>query len=217
MLQIESVKMDQYRHRVTKRSTPSTRPGKTVELTDPKAIRALAHGARLAVIEELYAGRELTATECAEIAGLSPSAMSYHLRSLEKAGIVERADSTGDGRERPWRRAGEHLRIEAGDSAMGSAASTVLTKTMLARVSAQLDEWDAVRNDVELKWRDAGGVSNDQLWLTAEELAKLGDDVRALFDAYEYRDGGKQLPDGARPVRVGLYVVPLANRQDKKN
>ena len=66
-----------------------------VELTDPKAIRALAHPARLAVIEELYAGRELTATECAEIAGLSPSAMSYHLRSLEKAGIVERADATG--------------------------------------------------------------------------------------------------------------------------
>jgi DNA-binding transcriptional ArsR family regulator len=138
--------------------------------------------------------------------------MSYHLRSLEKAGIVERADSTGDGRERPWRRAGERLKIEAGDSAMGSAASTVLTKTVLARVAAQLDQWVAVRNEVEPEWRDAGGVSNDQLWLTPDELAKLGDDVRALFDAYDHRDGGKDLPDGARSVRVGLYVVPLANR-----
>ena len=52
-------------------------------LTDPRAIKALAHPARLAVIDELFAGRQLTATECAEIAGLSPSAMSYHLRALE--------------------------------------------------------------------------------------------------------------------------------------
>ncbi len=77
-----------------------------MKLSDPKAIRALAHPARLTVIEELYSGRELTATECADLAGLSPSAMSYHLRSLAKAGIVERADATGDGRERPWRAAG---------------------------------------------------------------------------------------------------------------
>src|ERR1700710_2078089 len=83
-----------------------------VKLTDPKAIRALAHPARLAVIEELYSGRELTATECGEIAGLGPSAMSYHLRSLEKVGIVERADSGGDGRERPWRAAGGYLQVE---------------------------------------------------------------------------------------------------------
>ena len=54
-----------------------------VMLTDPRAIKALAHPARLAVIDELFAGRQLTATECAEIAGLSPSAMSYHLRALE--------------------------------------------------------------------------------------------------------------------------------------
>ena len=88
-------------------------------LSDPGAIRALAHPARLAVIEELYAGRELTATECAEIAGLSPSAMSYHLRSLEKAGIVERAELDGDGRERPWRAAGAYLQVDSTSDGTG--------------------------------------------------------------------------------------------------
>ena len=193
---------------MSKRSPAHGRPGHTVTLTDPKTIRALAHGARLAVIDELYAGRELTATECAEIAGLSPSAMSYHLRSLEKAGIVERAPSSGDGRERPWRRAGEHLMIDAGDSPMGSAASAALTHTVLGRVSSQLDEWVAARPNEDPAWHDLGGVTNDQLWVTVDELQELTDQVRALFDAYQERDGAKNLPDGARRVRVGLYVVP---------
>lgn len=65
------------------------------------------------MIEELYGGAELAATDCAEIAGLTPSAMSYHLRSLERAGIVEHAEPSGDGRERPWRAAGAYLQVES--------------------------------------------------------------------------------------------------------
>jgi len=63
------------------------------------------------VIEEL-SGRELTATECAELVGLSPSAMSYHLRSLEKAGIRERraqalARCLDHGQRQVWLRVAE--------------------------------------------------------------------------------------------------------------
>jgi len=56
----------------------------TLTLTDPRAIRAIAHEARQLVIDELYSGSVITATEAAQICGLSPSAMSYHLRALEK-------------------------------------------------------------------------------------------------------------------------------------
>ena len=41
---------------------PKEQDGKIV-LTDPRAIRALAHPARLAIIEALLPGEELTATE----------------------------------------------------------------------------------------------------------------------------------------------------------
>ena len=59
------------------------RPEKKVEITDPKAIRALAHAARLEVISELYSTQvSRTATELATQTGLTPSAMSYHLRAL---------------------------------------------------------------------------------------------------------------------------------------
>jgi DNA-binding transcriptional ArsR family regulator len=93
--------------------------GTTLTLTDPRAIRALAHEARQQVIDELYSGAILTATEAAQICGLSPSAMSYHLRALEKWGIVVRDDTSGDGRERPWRAAAHSLALGRGDSASG--------------------------------------------------------------------------------------------------
>ena len=79
-------------------------PGNPVTLTDPTMMRALAHQARIAIWSYLGLHGPATATECAEIAGLSPSACSYHLRTLARYGFVEEdPDSAADGRERPWR------------------------------------------------------------------------------------------------------------------
>src|SRR2546429_1193282 len=110
-------------------------------LTDPRAIKALAHPARLAVIDELFAGRQLTATECAEIAGLSPSAMSYHLRALEKWGIVERAEPSGDGRERPWRAAGESLVIDSSEPRASAGAESMMVTRPIHRTRRDLLDW----------------------------------------------------------------------------
>lgn len=71
-------------------------------LDDHDRMRAVSHPARWRVLKELWAGRTLTSTDAAELAGLSPSAMSYHLRRLAALGLVEQTESA-DGRERPWR------------------------------------------------------------------------------------------------------------------
>jgi DNA-binding transcriptional ArsR family regulator len=51
-----------------------------MELTDPLAMRALAHPARIAIAQHLALEGPATATQCAEVTGMSPSACSYHLR-----------------------------------------------------------------------------------------------------------------------------------------
>src|SRR5881409_1981129 len=76
--------------------------GNYAELTDPKVMRALAHPARTAILAHLQDHRTATATECSEVPEESPSACSYHLRSLAQLGFVEEVP-TGDGRERRWR------------------------------------------------------------------------------------------------------------------
>lgn len=75
---------------------------KRTELTGLEQMRAVNHPARWRVLEELWNGRVLTATAASELVGLTPSAMSYHLQHLARLGLIER-DSSGDGRERPWR------------------------------------------------------------------------------------------------------------------
>jgi len=64
-------------------------------ILDAAVMRAMAHPARLALLEHLRNSGPATATECAGVVGLSPSATSYHLRALARAGLVEGAPGRG--------------------------------------------------------------------------------------------------------------------------
>jgi DNA-binding transcriptional ArsR family regulator len=189
-----------------KRKPPEDRP--PVRLTDPRAIRALAHPARLAVIDELYAGRELTATECAELAGLSPSAMSYHLRSLEKYGIVERADSAADGRERPWRAAGRYLQVDTTSGSVGEvAAAAALSSTVLGRTVEQFEHYLARRGNESKEWLDASEASYGQLWLLPDEAKEVAEQFLRSVEKYRGRRTGNR-PEGARRMRLAVMLFP---------
>src|SRR5690625_1224528 len=74
-------------------------------IDDPERIRAVTHPLRLRLLDLLAEHRELTATECAELAGESVASCSFHLRQLEKYGCIERAAPRG--REKPWKPVGE--------------------------------------------------------------------------------------------------------------
>lgn len=184
-----------------------------IRLEDPREIRALAHPARLAVLDELFAGRELTATECAELAGLSPSAMSYHLRALERAGIVERAESA-DGRERPWRAAGSGIEVHgSAESPLTSAATAVLANSVLEQSMRQLSVWLSGMDKEDERWRELAGFSNARLWLTLEEAERVAAQVGEIIETYRGRTGDKH-PNGARRMRLGFLFFPLGDATD---
>lgn len=181
-----------------------------MRLEDPREIRALAHPARLAVLDELFAGRELTATECAEIAGLSPSAMSYHLRALERAGIVERATS-GDGRERPWRAAGSGIEVHgSAESPLVGAAAAVLANSVLEQSMRQLGTWLSGMQQEDERWRELAGFSNARLWLTVEEAEKVTQQFIEIVETYQSRGEDKH-PKGARRMRLGFLFFPISD------
>src|SRR5579859_969739 len=114
---------------------PLGRPGNPYKLTDPKMMRALAHPARWDIWAHLVLHGSGTATECAEVAGLSPSACSYHLRTLQRYGFIEEdRASAANGRERPWRARLLAFTVEGGpdSSASGRVASRLLVENMRA-------------------------------------------------------------------------------------
>ncbi|MGI8665654.1 MAG: ArsR/SmtB family transcription factor [Jatrophihabitans sp.] len=190
------------------RTTAPAPAERAVVLRDPRAIKALAHPARLAVIDEFFSGRKLTATECAEIAGLSASAMSYHLRAWEKWGITRRSESTADGRERPWEAAGDRLSVESAEPRASAAGETVLVARLLDRQRSETLDWISHQDELSSTWYDSTAISSSVYWMTQDEARQLSERITALSAGYERRSE-VGAPAGARRVRVSFSVVPI--------
>lgn len=187
------------------------RPEKKVEITDPKAIRALAHAARLEVISELYSTQaSRTATELAAQTGLTPSAMSYHLRALQKWGIVEPAANAGDARERRWRAAGTDFTINSGGG-MASPEFAVLDLELDAfrrRVNAYAKVRDQrLKNGDPAEASSVVALSTNLLYLTPEQRSELTAKVFGLLREYELEDPDK-VPDGAERIATMWSMIP---------
>jgi DNA-binding transcriptional ArsR family regulator len=204
---------------VARRAAKGSEPAEVV-LTDPAEVRALAHPARLAVIDALYAGEVLTATELAERGGVSPSAMSYHLRALEKAGLVVRADARGDGRERPWKRAGAALRIDVARSGDGGANAVGLNAAELL-VTSSLDAdrqrlLDSIRADARRPKGEGLGshYARDSVLLTPEEMREVSDAIDALLTPYR-RGVRTDAPDDVVPYAASIILAPLSRSTER--
>jgi DNA-binding transcriptional ArsR family regulator len=171
---------------------------------NPRSIRALAHPARLAIIDALAAGEELTATQCAQLTGLSPSATAYHLKLLERYGLAETASSRSDRRERPWRAAGRHIQADLDTStpARASAAAAVAAAYMDTTRAIGVEFTEGAHAEPE-EWRD-GALTNADLWLTAEEFHQVAEELAAVIAPYRRHTH----PAGSRLVRVMNVVVP---------
>jgi DNA-binding transcriptional ArsR family regulator len=181
-----------------------------VELHEPAALRALAHPARLTVVDELYQGQERTASELATLTGLTPSAMSYHLRALERWGIVERADERDDARERPWRAAGRSLSVISDASPTATAARDVIVGGYLEHLRDELRRWSLVEGRESEGWRNVAGGRRSFLWLTEGEAQAFTEEMRTVIDRYVGdRDATNHPADTKRLVCV-VAVVPEA-------
>jgi DNA-binding transcriptional ArsR family regulator len=187
------------------------RPEKKVEITDPKAIRALAHAARLEVISELYATQvSRTATELAAQTGLTPSAMSYHLRALQKWGMVVPAATAGDARERRWKAAGTDFTINSGGG-VASPEFAVLDLELDA-FRRRVNSYAKTRVERRERGESADGASSvvlasNLLYLTPDQRTELTERLFALLRDYELEDPDR-VPDGAQRMATMWSMIP---------
>ncbi len=182
--------------------TSSGRPERRLRVSDPRALRALAHPLRLALLDRLMAFGEQTAAQCAEAVGSTASNCSYHLRALARVGLVERGEST-DGRERPWRSCATGLEF-AGSEALAGAAAAVdalalardeeLTRRALAAHAGQPPEWQAAETHHHYGLR-----------LTAAELEELVGEIDRLVRPYISATRA-EAPEGAEVAYLRLLA-----------
>jgi len=179
------------------------------EISDPRAMRAMAHPVRLALMQEINDAGTLTATEAAERVGESPSNCSFHLRQLAKYGFVEEAPG-GKGRERPWRAvevgfsfSDEHEDPET--TLAAGALARVLSDRWLERARAGFQRRRLLPED----WRRATGFDEMTLYVTPDEMRAVNDEILEILGRYRDRiaDPAKR-PEGSRSVEhVSFYYV----------
>lgn len=175
-------------------------------VTSPDEMKALAHPVRLNLLELLNVRGAMTATEAAAELGQTPANVSWHLRKLGAHGFVRQATS-GPGRRRPWKVVAESL--SWGDDAEDPTLASALRDLAVDR-EVQLLRAATARHFAEpVQWQSATTIHQSRLWLTADEAAELGEQIRELFSSKAERvTEPAARPDGARLMALLSWVVP---------
>jgi predicted transcriptional regulator len=178
-------------------------------MTDPRALRALAHPLRLSLLGLLRTEGPLTATQAGELLGESSASCSFHLRQLAKYGLAEEAGG-GRGRERPWRATTMLTDVPAvADSPELAAASGLFRSIVAERYYDEMMAWLEARADEPEEWQQATLFGDLYVYLTAAELAELGEQVDDLLYRYLDRNTRPELrPPGARLVSYIHVAAP---------
>ncbi|MEA2145330.1 MAG: hypothetical protein QOG59_917 [Solirubrobacteraceae bacterium] len=177
--------------------TSSGVPERRLRITDPRALRAMAHPLRLALLDRLMSFGEQTAAQCAEAVGSTASNCSYHLRILARVGLVEPGTSS-DGRERPWRATATGLEFGPSDPAQAPSAATAaraLDELSLAREEELTRRALAEHDRLPAAWQQAAAHSRYGLRLSASELAQLVGEIDRLVRPYIALTRGEAPPD----------------------
>lgn len=183
-------------------------PPRTLELTDPRALRAVAHPVRLALIGLLRTGGPLTATEAGERLGESPANCSFHLRQLAKHGLVEEA-GRGPGRQRPWRATAQFTTVPGAATGDLGAAVSQFKAVLAQRYFDRLMSWLRRQPHETEEWRSSEIFGDSYLYLTSAEMRRLGVQLWELLEPYHVRTADPaQRPPGSRLVTLVRLAFP---------
>ncbi|MFC4070303.1 winged helix-turn-helix domain-containing protein [Actinoplanes subglobosus] len=181
-----------------------------MRITDPTAIRALAHPLRLDLLELLATSSPATAAQCGRVLGVSQASCSFHLRQLAKYGFVEDAGPGRDRRERQWRLPDPRptLRLSAADSpVVRRQIERMVVEREMQAILAFIDSDD----DESTAWRRGAGLTTALALLSAEEAEQLKTQWLALLEPYLARS--ESTVDARRPgrrfARFFLSATPL--------
>src|SRR4051794_34315973 len=170
-----------------------------------EALAALAVPARLALLNHLLSAGPCTASECAPVVGESPSNCSWHLRALEKVGLVERAPVAAgrDARTRPWQATAVGYRPGAEEGPADRVVRTALSGLVAEHADDLYRRYLARHDALPAEWTEAAGDYEYGLQLTPDELTALLEKLDALIRPYT-RPIRADAPEGSEVVQVSL-------------
>ncbi|MFG2346373.1 ArsR/SmtB family transcription factor [Streptomyces phaeochromogenes] len=174
-------------------------------VSDPAALKALAHPLRLKVLRHLAVSGPATSTTLAAALGENTGTLSYHLRRLERGGFIEDVPERPNSRERWWRAVrGLDVRRPAQDEMTDGERA----------VAGALDRM-RLDEDIELARRFTEEQAESDGWMRgSRSLSHLTkEEVTAFHDAYldlltRFARGPEDAPPDAKPVLLRWFALP---------
>lgn len=174
------------------------------------ALAALGAPARFALFSHLTDHGPQTATQCAEVVGLTPSNCSWHLRALARAGLVERVPGDGDARTRPWRATAQRFDLSGQGSPAAATAAAAVGQLLEERTEQLRQEHLDELPDLPEAWQQVSGSHRLTLQVTPGELRDVIDGVRGLLE--DLRSDRADAPADAQPVVFSFTSFPHPHR-----
>ena len=183
-----------------------------VQVTDVRALRALAHPLRNRLLGLLRLDGPSTATLLGRRVGESSGSTSYHLRQLAAYGFVEEVPDHGTGRERWWQARHRMTSWQAEQvvgQEGGSEVQDELTRLQIAGHARVLDAWLEQREQLGPAWTTAASLNDYALRLTPPQARALAEELTAVLDRWLEQHPAAEPAEGSELVSVLLDVVPL--------
>jgi hypothetical protein len=168
---------------------------------DREVAARIGHPVRAGLLELLARVGTVTATEAARELGGNSGLHSFHLRQLERFGLVEEVPGR-TGRARPWRLVDPTPPADPSEDRHLEGLARGLEDESYQR-------WLDVRDRAPDRWRHDEAFSQ-VLYLTPAELRQVGAVIRREIARYRDREQSPaHRPPEAAPVAVVARLFPL--------
>lgn len=173
--------------------------GAPVEVHDAAMLRAFAHPIRQRIVRELSVRTHARAADLAGWLGEPANALSFHLRTLAKAGIIrEIPEKARDKRDRVW-----ELVSQSGFSFADPTANPAVSAYIARRV-----EW--LHRLIGGEFEDTDAAAQVQFagaLLTKEEAAQLGEELGEVVTRWRRRGAENAERDPGNAERASYEVM----------
>ena len=183
-----------------------------VEVTDVRALRALAHPLRNRLLGQLRLHGPATASRLGRAIGESSGATSYHLRQLAHYGFVEEVEGRGSVRERWWRARHRMTSWQAADVVAQEGGTEVqheMTRLQIDQHARVLAAWHDQKDGLDPAWTAAASVNDYALRLRPEQAQALTEELNGVITRWMEEHPGDVPAEGTELVSVLMDVVPL--------
>ncbi|MCW2633654.1 MAG: arsR1 [Blastococcus sp.] len=183
-----------------------------VQVTDVRALRALAHPLRNRLLAQLRMNGPATASQLGRSVGESSGATSYHLRQLEGYGFVEEVEGQGTARERWWRARHRMTSWQAAD--LLAQEGGVEVEDEMARMQVDVrgrifEAWRSQKAELDPAWTAAASLNDYGMRLRPEEARELSAELHALMQRWITAHPGEAPVEGTELVFVFTDLVPV--------